>query len=130
MALILRFMALTTIPIGFNDDEAAFGYNAYSVLKTGHDEWGKYFPFPVFESFGDWKLVFYLYLVSLSQFLLGVTVFATRFPSALFGVLAVFATYLLTKEFFEKKLLLWHLCFLQYHLGISQLRETLLNQTR
>lgn len=103
LALILRFMALTTIPIGFNDDEAAFGYNAYSVLKTGHDEWGKYFPFPVFESFGDWKLVFYLYLVSLSQFLLGVTVFATRFPSALFGVLAVFATYLLTKEFFEKK---------------------------
>lgn len=106
LACILRFHLLTTIPVGFTDDEAAFGYNAYSVLKTGHDEWGRHLPFPVFESFGDWKLVFYLYLVTASQFFLGLTVFATRFPSALFGVLAVFATYLLTKEFFKKKVAL------------------------
>ena len=106
LACVLRFYMLTTIPIGFGDDEAAFGYNAYSLLKTGHDEWGKYFPFPVFESFGDWKLALYLYLVAISQFFLGVTVFATRFPSAAIGVLAVVATYLLTKELFDKKIAL------------------------
>jgi hypothetical protein len=56
LAISLRFINLSTIPIGFNDDEAAFGYNAYSILKAGRDEWGRFLPFPVFESFGDWKL--------------------------------------------------------------------------
>ena len=101
LACALRFIKLGTIPIGFNDDEAAFGYNAYSILKTGRDEWARFLPFPVFESFGDWKLVVYLYLTVISQFILGVNEFATRFPSALFGVLAVWATYLLTKKLFE-----------------------------
>ncbi len=102
IAVILRFWHLGTIPIGFNDDESAFGYNAYSILKTGHDEWGRLLPFPVFESFGDWKLVGYLYPVVISQFFLGVNEFATRFPSALIGVFAVIATYFLTKELFKK----------------------------
>lgn len=102
-AALLRFFNLSTIPIGFNDDEAAFGYNAYSIQQTGRDEWGRFLPFPTFESFGDWKLVGYLYPVVISQFFLGTNEFATRFPSAGFGVLAVFATYLLTKKLFEDK---------------------------
>lgn len=102
LAACLRLIRLDSIPIGFNDDEAAFGYNAYSILKTGRDEWGRLLPFPVFESFGDWKLVGYLYLTVISQFFFGVNEFATRLPSAIFGVLTVFATYLLTKELFKK----------------------------
>jgi len=27
-----------------NWDEVSHGYNAYSILKTGKDEWGKTFP--------------------------------------------------------------------------------------
>ena len=61
IAVGLRLIKLGSNPIGFNDDEAAFGYNAYTLLTTGRDEWGKLLPFPVFESFGDWKLVMYLY---------------------------------------------------------------------
>lgn len=97
-ALFLRLYNLSHIPVGFNDDEAAFGYNAYSILKTGKDEWGKVMPFPAFESFGDWKLVFYLYSVVPSIAVFGLSNFAVRLPSALFGVLAVYATYLLTKQ--------------------------------
>ena len=37
LAALLRFIKLNTIPVGFNDDEAAFGYNAYSILKYGFD---------------------------------------------------------------------------------------------
>src|SRR3989338_11246937 len=103
VAILLRFINLASIPVGFNDDEAAFGYNAYSILKTGMDEWGMFLPFPAFESFGDWKLVVYLYLTAISQFFFGMNEFATRFPSALFGVFAVFATYLLTKKLFEDR---------------------------
>src|SRR3989344_6040859 len=94
IAVALRLIKLGSSPIGFNDDEAAFGYNAYSLLTTARDEWGRLLPFPVFESFGDWKLVLYLYLAVISQFFFGLNEFATRFPSALFGVFAVFATYL------------------------------------
>lgn len=102
-ASLIRIVNLGNIPIGFNDDEAAFGYNAYSILTTGRDEWGRLLPFPVFESFGDWKLVGYLYLTVLSQAVFGVSEFATRLPSAIFGILSVFSTYLLTKELFSKK---------------------------
>ena len=42
LAVVLRFYNLSQVPIGFNDDEAAFGYNAYSILKTGRDEWGSW----------------------------------------------------------------------------------------
>src|SRR3989344_6941222 len=95
-ALFLRLYDLSRIPIGFNDDEAAFGYNAYSLLKTGKDEWGRVMPFPAFESFGDWKLVFYLYSVVPSVAVFGPSNFAARLPSALFGILAVLAAYPLT----------------------------------
>lgn len=101
VAIALRFYKLSTIPIGFNDDEAAFGYNAYSIIKTLKDEWGRLLPFPSFESFGDWKLVLYLYLVAAFQLIFGLSELSTRFPSALFGVLAVVATYLFTKELFK-----------------------------
>lgn len=106
ISAILRLYSLSGIPIGFNDDEAAFGYNAYSILKTTKDEWGKTLPFPVFESFGDWKLASYLYLVTLSQFAFGVNEFATRLPSAIFGISAVFSTYLLAKELFKREIAL------------------------
>ena len=106
IATALRFVKLGSIPVGFNDDEAAFGYNAFSILKTARDEWGRFLPFSVFESFGDWKLVGYLYLTVISQFFFGVNEFATRLPSALFGVFAVFATYLLSQRLFDKRVAL------------------------
>src|SRR3990167_9704477 len=105
IAVIFCFVNLANVPVGFNDDEAAFGYNAYSILKTGKDEWGRFLPFPVFESFGDWKLIGYLYPVVVSQAMFGENEFATRLPSAIFGVLTVFSTYLLTKKLFEKSFL-------------------------
>lgn len=104
LAAALRFVSLNLIPVGFNDDEAAFGYNAFSIIKTGRDEWGRFLPFPVFESFGDWKLVGYLYLAVVSQLIFGISEFATRFPSALFGIFAVFTTYLLAKKLFDQKI--------------------------
>ena len=104
LAFLLRFWQLAKIPVGFNDDEAAFGYNAYSILKTGRDEWGRLLPFPAFESFGDWKLSGYFYLTVISEAIFGLNEFATRFPSALFGVAAVFTTYLLATRLFNKRM--------------------------
>ncbi len=44
LAFILRFYKLGTIPKGLDWDENSNAYNAYSILKTGRDEYGKFFP--------------------------------------------------------------------------------------
>ncbi|PIV01434.1 glycosyl transferase, partial [Candidatus Shapirobacteria bacterium CG03_land_8_20_14_0_80_40_19] len=61
LAFFLRFIFLTKSPPGFYVDEAAVGYNAYSILKTGADEYGKKFPL-FFRSFGDYKMPLNIYL--------------------------------------------------------------------
>ena len=61
VAATLRFWNLGTNPPGLTPDEAALGYNAYSILKTGRDEFGKSFPI-IFKSFGDYKPGLYVYL--------------------------------------------------------------------
>ena len=44
LASLLRIWNLNNFPVGFNADEAAIGYNAYSLLQTGKDEYGSSFP--------------------------------------------------------------------------------------
>ena len=98
LAFCLRFYKLGEIPFGFYQDESAIGYNAYSLLTTGHDEHGV--PFPLyFKSFGDYKLPVYIYSVVPAVALFGLTEFAVRLPSALFGVATIIAFY-----FFVRKL--------------------------
>ena len=101
IAFLLRFYSISTIPSGFTPDEASFGYDAYSILKTGKDQWGHPFPM-VLESFGDYKSPVYAYLSIPFVWILGLTKLAVRLPNALLGTLAVLATYLLTLEIFKK----------------------------
>lgn len=102
LAFFLRFYKLGDIPNGLYQDETAIGYNAYSLLETGRDEHGRYLPL-YFESFGDWKLPIYIYLTVISVKLFGLTEFAVRFPSALFGTLTVPLLYVFIKELFKKR---------------------------
>ena len=102
IAALLRFWQLGHIPISPDWDEAALGYNAYSVMLTGKDEYGKFLPI-VLQSFNDYKPALYMYLVIPSIKLLGLTVFAVRLPSAIMGLIAVFTTYFLVKELFDRK---------------------------
>ncbi|MBI3984711.1 MAG: glycosyltransferase family 39 protein [Candidatus Levybacteria bacterium] len=88
LAFVLRFYALDKVPPGLYQDETAIGYNAYSILKTGKDEYGKSFPL-YFKSFGDYKLPVYIYATVPSISVFGLTPFAVRLPSALFGFLTV-----------------------------------------
>ncbi|OGM32914.1 hypothetical protein A3D01_05050 [Candidatus Woesebacteria bacterium RIFCSPHIGHO2_02_FULL_39_13] len=98
VAAFLRLWKLGTIPPHLTSDEAALGYNAYSILKTGKDEYGKIFPI-VFKSFGDYKTGFYIYLTVPTVAVFGLNEFSVRLPSALLGVLAVLLIYLIVKEF-------------------------------
>ncbi len=102
LGLILRIVFLDIAPPGFNADEAALGYNAYSLIKTGKDEWGISFPM-VFKSFSDYKPGLYVYLDIPFVAILGLNEFAVRLPSILLGSTSIILIYLLSKELFKKE---------------------------
>lgn len=102
LAIFLYFVNITKVPDGLNQDETALGYNAYSILQTGKDEFGKIFPI-YFKSFGDQKLPAYVYLTAASEKLFGLNEFAVRFPSALFGCLTILMMYGMVTEITENR---------------------------
>lgn len=106
LAGCLRVIWLTKYPAGFSPDEADIGYNAYSLLKTGKDEWGtvgwKLF-FQNMRSFGDYKLPLYSFFAIPTIALLGLSEFAVRLPGAILGTTAVIGVYYLAKELFPNK---------------------------
>jgi len=122
-AFLLRIVGLSSYPVGFTQDEAGLGYDAYSLLLTGKDQWGKSWPL-VFRSFGDFKMPLYSYLTIPAVFLLGLSEFSVRLPNAIMGSFAVVATYLLVSEMTKRKDFgLWSALFLAispWHIGLSR----------
>ena len=101
LAGILRFANLTGFPPALISDEVAIGYNAYSILKTGKDEYGIRYPL-TFRSFDDYKMPVDVYMIAGSMQLFGPMDFSVRFPSALFGTLTVLLTYFLVRELWRQ----------------------------
>ncbi len=97
IAFFLRFYQMSNIPPSLNWDEVSIGYNAFSVFKTGKDEWGKFLPLS-FRAFGDYKLPLYIYLDVPVVALLGLTEAAVRLPSVLSGVGVVVLIFLILRE--------------------------------
>ncbi len=98
---ILRFLWLDLIPSGVTPDEIIKGYSAFSILKTGKDEWGDIMPISP-RTYGDYQPPLYMYLTVPAVALFGLNIFATRFPAALIGVLTIVVIFFLTKELFKK----------------------------
>ncbi|KKS98637.1 MAG: PMT family glycosyltransferase, 4-amino-4-deoxy-L-arabinose transferase [Candidatus Gottesmanbacteria bacterium GW2011_GWA2_43_14] len=100
LAFCLRFYALGSNPPALDWDEAALGYNAYSLLKTGRDEYAIRFPLSI-KSFNDYKPPLYTYISILPVAAFGLNEFSVRFTSAFFGLLTVAAVYLLLRRLFR-----------------------------
>jgi len=97
LGFITRFYLLGKAPAGLYLDEAAQGYNAYSILETGKDEFGKSFPI-VFRSFADFKTPVYIYLIVPLIPIFDLTPFTVRFPSFFFSVLTIPLLYFLIRK--------------------------------
>jgi 4-amino-4-deoxy-L-arabinose transferase-like glycosyltransferase len=97
LAAVLRLTGLDRIPQSPDWDEVAFGYNAYSILKTGRDEFGVRFPL-AFKSFGEYKTPLYIYSTVPVFALFGMNLYTLRLFSAVSGVVGVIAAYLLTRQ--------------------------------
>lgn len=101
LGAILRFINLSSSPPSLSWDEVSHGYNAYSILKTGTDEWGQSFPIFNFRAYGDYPLPMYMYLSMPFIAVFGLNEFSIRFMSAFLGSLLILITYFLTKEFLK-----------------------------
>lgn len=102
VSLVLHLYKQDQVPPCLNADEAAFGYNAYSILKTGRDEYGVFLPLRL-KSFGDYKMPLYSYSLIPFIALFGLDEFTVRLPNIIFGVLLVPSIYYLAYEIFQKK---------------------------
>ena len=123
LAFALRVWGLGGLPDGLFRDEAARGYDAYSLLKTGRGAFGgSVMPILFQQHFGlAWVEGLYNYLTVPWVAIFGLTVFATRLTAALAGTATVFSTFLLARAWFGRSAALiaaalvavspWHLVF-------------------
>ncbi len=98
-AFALRVYRLGDVPAGLFCDEAAAGYNAYSLLHTGRDEHGRSFPLFIW-SFFAFKYPLDIYPSMLWVGLFGLTEFATRLQAALYGTATMVVAFLLGRQVF------------------------------
>lgn len=97
IAAVVRLLFLTTSPKSLTQDEIAIGYNAYSILETGRDEWGQFLPLN-FKSVGDFKPPVLVYLTIPFIAVFGKTALATRLPIALFSIFTVILFFFFSRK--------------------------------
>jgi len=100
IGFFLRFYKLGQLPNSFSPDEVAQGYTAYSLIKTGKDEWNQSWPLSL-KSFGDYKPPLQTYLIIPAIKLFGLNTFSIRLPNALLSSLAIISTYFLAHILFN-----------------------------
>lgn len=101
LASILRLWNLSLVPASLNLDETAIGYDAFSILKTKKDQFGKTLPL-AFRSTNDYKLPVYVYLTTAAMSVIGDKEVAVRATSAVAGIIVVALTFVLTNILFDK----------------------------
>lgn len=99
LAAVLRFYKLDQAPASLSWDEAAVGYNAWTILNWGKDEWGKTLPIS-FKSFEDDKHPVHIYLTVPTVAIFGLNETGVRASSAIFGILNVAVMFFLATEIF------------------------------
>lgn len=97
IAIFFRFYNLSSVPPQPTVDEVALGYNAYSILKTGKDEYGTKFPI-LLRAYDDWRPALYVYLVIPFVALFDLNVFAVRLPSVILSTFSIISVYFLIRE--------------------------------
>src|SRR3989338_5674890 len=121
-AFLLRTYDIADNPPGLYIDEISSAYNAYSIMTTGIDEQGVFFPI-FFEAFGEYRHGLYIYSMIPSLWMFGLNDFGTRFTSVIFGMLSLLVFYYFVRKLFDRNTALLALLFLSiqpWHIHLSR----------
>jgi hypothetical protein len=102
LSVSLFLYKMNISPPALNADEAANAYDAYSILKTGKDQYGNFMPLR-FKSFGDYKLPLLTYLAVPFIKIFGLTETGIRMVNFPFVFFFPIIIYFLTQELFNKR---------------------------
>src|SRR3989344_8901870 len=102
LSVCLFLYKMNVSPPALNADKDADAYDAYSILKTGKDQYGNFMPLR-FKSFGDYKLPLLTYLAIPFIKIFGLTETGIRMVNLPFVLLFPLIIFLLTQELFGKK---------------------------
>lgn len=86
LGFTIRIWNLSEIPAGFFADEASIGYNAYTMLTKGTDEYGSNYPL-FFRAFGEYKSPVQIYATIPFVALFGLNEFSVRPDEAKVNIL-------------------------------------------
>src|SRR5579885_2723568 len=98
-AAAIRLHDLSSVPPSPYLDEVSNGYNAYSLLKTGKDEYGRHMPL-LLQAYNDFRPALFVYTLIPFVATFGLTTFAIRLPAVILSVLTTLSIFFLTKFLF------------------------------
>lgn len=97
VSITARFFKLGSVPSILNRDEAAIAFNALLLKESGRDEWGVEYPL-ILQSFGDYKLPGYPYILAAIFHLLPYEDWVVKIPSLIAGVIIPVLGYLFAQQ--------------------------------
>lgn len=103
LAAGLRIPYLTTAPPGLNQDEAVNAWNAWCLIKTGHDQDGAAWPIYYYRALGGNSTTLFLYWTIPFELLGGMSTWTARIPSAVAGVLTILLAYWVVTRMFDRQ---------------------------
>ncbi len=95
----VRFVGLASVPPGLSPDEAANGYDAYSLALTGRDQHGHLLPLTA-ASINDYRMPGFIYAAVPFVAAMGLSVTSVRLAAAVMGWLALPVVYRLGRRMF------------------------------
>lgn len=102
IAVLLRVVFLTKIPLRVHLDEAGLGLNAWTLAQFGTDRYGNFLPVCPLNFYGE-QSAFYSYFCALLVKLFGLNLVTLRTPAVMMGLITVwFGTLLVRKEWQEQ----------------------------
>lgn len=106
LLLVVAFIysySLDRTPVHLNRDELGFSLNAYSIVKTGFDENGRFLPLYFWHLGVMWATPIIVYLTALFLTILPLAEVTIRLPSVMIGLLNVMLIYFLAKKVFNSE---------------------------
>ncbi len=88
VGMLVRVWQFGELPKGLTWDEAAIGYNGWSVINYRRDEWLDFLPIS-FRSFGDYKAPLAIYINGIFTSVFGISHSSIRLPFLLFSFVAI-----------------------------------------